>query len=75
MQDKIDNLEIELAHQAKEIADLNEIVTAQAQEIDTLKKYIKLKLEKLQNTVDDLNGEKGFQSIADEAAANKPPHY
>ena len=75
MQDKINNLEEMLAHQANEIAELNEVVTTQGQEIDTLKKYIKIKLDKIENTMNDLGGEGEFKSISDEAAANKPPHY
>ena len=35
MQDKIDDLQVQLAHQAQEIAELNEVVTAQGQEIET----------------------------------------
>lgn len=75
MQDKIDNLEEMLAHQAQEIAELNEVVTTQGQEIDTLKKYIKIKLDKIENMIDDTDGEGDFKSVSDEAAANKPPHY
>ncbi len=72
---RIDDLEIMAAHQSKVIADLNEIVAAQGQEIDTLKKYIKIKLDKIENTMNDTDGEGDFQSVSDEAAANKPPHY
>ena len=75
MQDKIDDLEVQLAHQANEITELNEVVTAQGQEIETLKKYIKIKLDKIENTMNEASGESDFQSISDEAAANKPPHY
>ena len=75
MQDKIDNLEEMLAHQANEIAELNEVVTTQGQEIDTLKKHIKIKLDKIENTINESDDEGKFQSVSDEAAANKPPHY
>ena len=75
MQDKMNDLEVQLAHQANEIAELNEVVTTQGQEIETLKKYIKIKLDKIENTMNDLGGESDFQSISEEAAANKPPHY
>lgn len=75
MQDKIDDLEVQLAHQANEITELNEVVTAQGQEIETLKKYIKIKLDKIENTMNEVGGESDFQSISDEAEANKPPHY
>ena len=36
---KIAEMQEFMAHQAKEIADLNEVVTRQGTEIDTLKKY------------------------------------
>lgn len=79
MIDKIDNkindLEILIAHQAQEIESLNEVVTTQGQEIDHLKKYIKIKLDKIENTMNEAGGEGDFQSVSDEAAANKPPHY
>ena len=74
MTNKIENLEIQLAHQAKEIAELNEVVTTQAGEIETLKQYIKLKLSKIEDTLDNL-GDESHESVSDEAAANKPPHY
>lgn len=73
-QQKLDDLETLIAHQANEIAELNDVVTAQAGEIDTLKKYVKIKLDKIENTLNDSGGE-DHQSVSDEAAANKPPHY
>ncbi len=71
---KINDLEVLIAHQAKEIEELNDVIAAHGQEIDTLKKYVKIKLDKLENTMQDLGGE-DHQSVSDEAAANKPPHY
>ena len=71
---KIAKMQELMAHQAKEISDLNEVVTTQADEIDALKKYIKLKLDKIENSLLDL-GQENHESVADEAAANKPPHY
>jgi len=75
MTQRLDDLEVKLAHQAQEIAELNDVVTKQASEIDSLKKYIKIKLDKLQNTVEAMGADDGFKSVSDEAAANKPPHY
>ena len=73
-QEKLDSLETLLAHQSIEINDLNEVVTAQANEIDALKKYVKLKLDKIENTLQAQDTHE-MQSVSEEAAANKPPHY
>jgi len=73
-QSKLDDLEALIAHQAREISDLNDVVVAQANEIDALKKYVKLKLDKLQNNLQDIS-ETEHKSVNDEAMANKPPHY
>jgi uncharacterized coiled-coil protein SlyX len=74
IQAKLDDLETLIAHQGKEITELNEVVTAQANEIDTLKKYIKIKLDKIDNSLRDIDDSE-HKSVSDEAAANKPPHY
>ena len=71
---KLETLETLIAHQSKEVSDLNDVVTKQAEEIDTLKKYIKIKLDKIENSLSDL-GESEHKSIIEEEAANKPPHY
>lgn len=72
---KINDLETLTAHLRHEVEELNDVVTAQGKEIETLKKYIKIKLEKIENTINESDSEGEFQSISDEAAANKPPHY
>lgn len=74
IQEKIQDLELLIAHQGKEINDLNEVVTEQAVEIDTLKKYIKIKLSKIETSIEEI-GEGEHKSVSDEALANKPPHY
>lgn len=74
---KLSELEMLIAHQDKKIEELNDVVTQQWQEIDALKTYIKRTKEKiaeLENNIGDLGSDKGM-SVADEAAANKPPHY
>ena len=73
-QAKLDDLETLIAHQAHEITELNDVVTQQASEIDTLKKYVKIKLDKIENTLND-SGDADHQSVSEEAAANRPPHY
>lgn len=77
MSKSIEDLEMMITHQEKQIQELNDVVIAQGKDIDSLKKYLKnqkSKIQELEESVGDLGGEK-FQSIADEAAANKPPHY
>ena len=73
-QEKLNDLEMLIAHQDKQIQELNEIVTVQAGEIDTLKKYVKIKLDKIETNMQE-SGQEDHASVADEAAANKPPHY
>lgn len=73
-QQKLDDLEATIAHQGQEISDLNQVVISQSNEIDTLKKYIKIKFDKIENNLQG-GGEENHQSVSDEAAANKPPHY
>jgi len=73
----ISNLEMLIAHQDKQIQELNDVVTKQWTEIDGLKKYVqrtKSKIEELESSIGELGQESGM-SVADEAAANKPPHY
>lgn len=72
--EKLAEIQEFLAHQDRQIQDLNEVVTAQAKEIDTLKKYIKIKFDKIENNLQGIN-EENHKSVSEEAAANKPPHY
>lgn len=76
-QSDISNLEMLITHQDKQIQELNEVVIDQGKEIDALKRYIertRSKLDEIENTIGDL-GQENAMSVADEAAANKPPHY
>ncbi len=73
----INNLQMMIAHQDKQIQELNDVVIAQGKEIDALKKHIQMtksKLAEIENNIGDL-GQDTNMSIIDEAAANKPPHY
>lgn len=78
MTDKdIDTLQTMVAHQDKQIQELNEVVTKQWAEIDALKKYMQLtksKIQELEHNMSELGQGEGM-SVSDEAAANKPPHY
>jgi SlyX protein len=70
-----DNTAIEtaLAHHDRQIQDLEEIVRRQWDDIDRLRRLV----EKLQGALeagrDDTPGEPA--SVAEIAAANRPPHY
>lgn len=73
----INDLESLIAHQDKQIQELNDVVTKQWQEIDALKKYMQMtksKIQELENNIGELGAGETI-SISDEAAANKPPHY
>ena len=74
---EINALEALIAHQDKQIQELNDVVTKQWEEIDALKKYMQLtksKIQELENNIGEL-GQGEAMSVTDEAAANKPPHY
>lgn len=73
----IDDIEALIAHQDKQIQELNEVVTRQWEEIDALKKYMKLtknKMQELESNIGELSQNDGM-SISDMAAMDKPPHY
>lgn len=72
--DRIENLEITLAHQDQQIQDMSEMITAQWKEIDRLKRHIQQTEEKLQEFMDSEDEDKP-QSATEFAARNKPPHY
>ncbi len=70
-------LETMMAHQDKQIQELNDVVIVQGKEIDALKKYVqaqKSKLQELENNIGELGNSEPL-SATEEAALNKPPHY
>lgn len=69
-----EKLEMMIAHQDKQIQDLNDIVTKQWEEIDSLKRYMQLTKAKIQELEQNI-GPKEDMTPTEEAAANKPPHY
>lgn len=74
---EIQDLEALIAHQDKQIQELNDVVTKQWNEIDALKKYMQMtksKIQEIENNIGEL-GAGDNMSVMDEAAANKPPHY
>tara|TARA_B100000949_G_C14097601_1_gene372726 strand:- start:329 stop:568 length:240 start_codon:yes stop_codon:yes gene_type:complete len=73
----INDLEVLITHQEKQINELNDVVITQGREIEALKKYVQLtksKIQELENNISEL-GNSEHMSVSDEAAANKPPHY
>lgn len=74
---EIEELQTLIAHQDQQITELNDVVTKQWAEIDALKKYMQLtksKIQELENNIGELGQSEGM-SVADSAAADKPPHY
>jgi uncharacterized coiled-coil protein SlyX len=75
--EEIEELQTLIAHQDRQIAELNDVVITQGKEIEALKKYMQLtkaKISELENNISEL-GSNEHISVTDEAAANKPPHY
>lgn len=68
------DIEIMLAHQERQIQELNDIVTQQAYDIEVLKEYVKLTKDKLIEIEGQLDPQNAL-SPTEEAQANKPPHY
>ncbi|NCO03817.1 MAG: SlyX family protein [Alphaproteobacteria bacterium] len=74
MHDKLNALEEMLAHQDRQIQDLNDVVTRQWDEIDVLKRNLQrlgAKMQEMEVTTKDGDS----LSVSEEAALNKPPHY
>jgi len=65
-QSRIDNLEIQLAHQGQVLDDLNELVTRQAQRIERLEGQAKALYERQI----DLE-----ETSSTDVPVTKPPHY
>jgi SlyX protein len=75
--DRINRIEIALAHQAKQIEDLSDMVYRQGQNIEALKRQLamtKQQLADMESSSKDAKSEIGLSGI-EIAALNKPPHY
>ncbi|RUO19014.1 hypothetical protein CWE08_10675 [Aliidiomarina iranensis] len=66
LEKRIDDLESQLAFQEDTISELNELVTAQSQELHRLQKHLVLVAERLQQIPENQD-----QTESDE----RPPHY
>lgn len=76
-EDKLKHIEIILAHQEKQIADLSEMTSRQWDEIDLLKRKLDIaqkRIADMESGAKDDKSEIGLSSI-EVAALNKPPHY
>lgn len=73
-QNRIENLEVALAHQEQQIQDMSEMINAQWTEIERLKRHITKTEGKLLEFIEADKNTDGL-SPTDFAAQNKPPHY
>lgn len=75
MADKIEAIEMALAHHDRQIEDLSEMISLQWKEIERLK----FKLAEAYSKIDEMNaaGSEGKEpsSVSEIAASEKPPHY
>ncbi len=62
---RIDELEMRVAHQDKTIGELNDVITAQWKKLETLERH----LRRLGEELEAMDGSDG------PAANQKPPHY
>lgn len=77
MNDKeFQDIQVLLAHHERQIQDLSDIVTAQADEIAMLKARLERTNRKLLEVeLSAADGEKEPLSVAAQALRDKPPHY
>ena len=75
--DRLTKLEMMVAHQDRQIQDLSDMISRQWKDIDVLK----LRLERVTKQLRESSSaiydpaQEGDLSVADIAAAEKPPHY
>ncbi len=75
-QDKIQEIEMLLAHQERQIQDLSDMIALQGKEISTLKTRLDRTQKKLVEIEAGGGAEQGENlSVAEQAARDKPPHY
>lgn len=75
-QDKIQEIEMLLAHQERQIQDLSDMIALQGKEIVTLQ----MRLDRTQKKLIEIEagagaGEDEGLSVTEQAARDKPPHY
>lgn len=74
-ENRIDAIEIALAHQDQQIAELTEVINRQWQEIETLKRLLMKAEAKISSIASDGGDPHAGLSTTEIAAMEKPPHY
>ena len=75
--EKIEEIEMLLAHQERQIQDLSDMITLQGKEIAALKTRLDRTQKKLVD-MEEVGGGAGQSeglSVTEQAARDKPPHY
>ena len=65
LEQRIDELEMRVAHQDKTISDLNDVITAQWKQLEAMERQLRRFGEELE----------AMESMEGPAANQKPPHY
>lgn len=75
--EKIEEIEMLLAHQERQIQDLSDMITLQGKEIAVLKTRLDRTQKKLvdMEEADGGAGQSESLSVTEQAARDKPPHY
>jgi SlyX protein len=73
--ERLNDIETQLAHQDRQIADLSDIVLRQGREIETLQAKLRLAEERLSDVSQSLETSEQSLSATEIAARDKPPHY
>lgn len=71
---RLDTIEMALAHQDQQIADLTDVINRQWQEIEHLKKLLLKAEERISEIASEADPHAGL-SVTEIAAMEKPPHY
>ena len=75
MTERLTDIEIKLAHQDEQIADLHEAILRQAREIEILKAQLMRAEERISDVGHSLEDGGKPLSATEIAARDKPPHY
>ena len=75
MTERLTDIEIKLAHQDQQIADLNEAILRQARDIEGLKAQLRRAEERISDVGQSLEEAGKPLSATEIAARDKPPHY
>ncbi len=73
--DKLENIEIMIAHQEQQISELNDVITDQWTQIELLKRRLSKVLSKIDRLESGNNSGDDNLSSLEKAALERPPHY